>query len=74
MELRPYQLEIARAVVDSILNSRGLTFSVEIARQGGKNELSAHIELLLLTMFMARGGSAVKCSSWSVPAAAAVPT
>lgn len=62
MQLRPYQLEIARAVLDSIENARGLTFSVEIARQGGKNELSAHIELLLLTMFMARGGSAVKCS------------
>jgi hypothetical protein len=62
MELRPYQLEIARAVLESIENHRGLTFSVEIARQGGKNELSAHIEVLLLTMFMARGGSAVKCS------------
>jgi len=35
---------------------------VEIARQGGKNELSAHIELLLLAMFMAKGGNAVKCS------------
>jgi hypothetical protein len=62
MHLRPYQLEIARAVLDSIENDRGLTFSVEIARQGGKNELSAHIELLLLTMFMAKGGNAVKCS------------
>jgi hypothetical protein len=62
MHLRPYQLEIARAVLDSIQTSRGLTFSVEIARQGGKNELSAHIEVLLLTMFMAGGGSAVKCS------------
>ncbi|MGA2368425.1 MAG: hypothetical protein ABSF74_07650, partial [Dehalococcoidia bacterium] len=49
-------------MLDSIENSRGLTFSVEIARQGGKNELSAHIEVLLLTMFMAGGGSAVKCS------------
>jgi len=62
MELRPYQLEIARAVLGSIESRRGLTFSVEIARQGGKNELSAHIGVLLLTMFMARGGSAVKCS------------
>jgi len=62
VELRPYQLEIARAVLASIENHRGLTFSVEIARQGGKNELSAHIEVLLLTMFMARGGTAVKCS------------
>jgi len=62
MLLRPYQFEIARAVLDSIDNQRGLTFSVEIARQGGKNELSAHIGVLLLTMFIARGGSAVKCS------------
>ena len=62
MILRPYQLEVARALLDSIENSRGLTFSVEVARQGGKNELSAHLEVLLLTMYMARGGSLVKCS------------
>jgi len=62
MKLRPYQQEVAKAVLDSIHNSRGLTFSVEIARQGGKNELSAHLELLLLTLHMARGGSLVKCS------------
>jgi len=40
----------------------GLTFSAEIARQGGKNELSAHLEVLLLTLYMAGGGSLVKCS------------
>jgi len=62
MELRPYQLEVARAVFDSILHRKGLTFSVEIARQGGKNELSAHIEVLLLTMFIAKGGTSIKCS------------
>ena len=39
-----------------------MTFSVEIARQGGKNELSVHLEVLLLTMFMAAGGNAIKCS------------
>ena len=50
MKLRPYQQEVARAVLESIQNNCGLTFSVEIARQGGKNELSAHLELLLLTM------------------------
>jgi hypothetical protein len=53
IELRPYQQEAAKAIFDSILNSKGLTFSVEIARQGGENELSAHIEVLLLTMFIA---------------------
>lgn len=60
--LRPYQLEVARAVMDSVVNRKGLTFSVEIARQGGKNELSAQLEVLLLTLFIARGGNAVKCS------------
>ena len=48
--------------MDSIAKGSGLTFSVEIARQGGKNELSAHLEVLLLTLYMARGGSIVKCS------------
>jgi len=62
MKLRPYQQEVARAVVDSVRNNRGLTFSVEIARQGGKNELSAQLEVLLVTLYMAKGGSLVKCS------------
>jgi hypothetical protein len=62
MKLRPYQLELARAAMDSIQKGMGLTFSVEIARQGGKNELSAHLEVLLLTLYMARGGNLIKCS------------
>jgi hypothetical protein len=62
MKLRPYQLEVARAVMDSIQDGKGLTFSVEIARQGGKNELSAHLEVLLLTLYMAGGGNLIKCS------------
>jgi len=62
MKLRPYQQEVAKTVLDSVQNHRGLTFSVEIARQGGKNELSAHLELLLLTLYMARGGNLIKCS------------
>jgi hypothetical protein len=62
MKLRPYQMEVARAAMDSIQKGKGLTFSVEIARQGGKNELSAHLEVLLLTLYMARGGNLIKCS------------
>ena len=62
MELRPYQLEVARAAMNSIQQGLGLTLSVEIARQGGKNELSAHLEVLLLTLHMARGGTLIKCS------------
>ncbi len=46
--LRPYQLEAAQAILGSVNRRQGLSFSVEIARQGGKNELSARIELLLL--------------------------
>jgi len=60
--LRPYQIEVGRAVLDSVWNRKGLIFSVEIARQGGKNELSAQLEVLLLTLFMAKGGNLVKCS------------
>lgn len=62
MKLRPYQQEVARAILESIIGTKGLTFSVEMARQGGKNELSAHLEVLLLTMFITKGGSGVKCS------------
>ena len=41
--LRPYQGEIFKAVIESVWNRRGLTFTVEIARQGGKNEVSAQL-------------------------------
>ncbi len=61
-KLRPYQAEVARAILNSVLNRRGLTFSVEISRQGGKNELSAQLEVLLLTLFIGIGGNLIKCS------------
>jgi hypothetical protein len=61
--LRPYQRQVAMAVLDSVFGRKGLTFSVEIARQGGKNELSAQLELLLLTLFMtARPKNLIKCA------------
>ena len=60
--LRYYQREVALAVLDSVLGRRGLTFSVEISRQGGKNELSAQLELLLLTLYMAQPENLIKCS------------
>jgi len=61
-KLRPYQREIALAVLDSVFHRRGLSFSVEMARQGGKNELSAQLELLLLTLYMAEPQNMIKCS------------
>ena len=61
-KLRLYQIEIGRSVLDSVLSGKGLTFSVELARQGGKNELSAQLEVLLLTLFMGLGGNGIKCA------------
>ena len=60
--LRPYQQEVAPAILNSVFGRKGLTFSVEIARQGGKNELSAQLELLLLTLYMAEPKNLIKCS------------
>ena len=60
--LRPYQSQVGKAILDSVLGRKGLTISVEISRQGGKNELSAQLEVLLLTLFIGLGGNAVKCA------------
>src|SRR5437764_13918040 len=46
--LRPYQIEVARAILAAGRARDGRTLSVQIARQGGKNEVSAQVELLLL--------------------------
>ena len=53
---------MALAILDSVFGRKGLTFSVEMARQGGKNELSAQLELLLLTLYMVEPQNLVKCS------------
>lgn len=60
--LRQYQLEPARAILDSILHGRGLSFVVMMSRQAGKNELSGQLEAYLLNLFQRRGGQIVKAS------------
>jgi hypothetical protein len=60
-------MEIGTAVMDSVYYNKGITFSVEIARQGGKNELSAQMEALLLTLSMAEKRNLIKCSPTFVP-------
>ena len=60
--LRPYQREIARAVKDSVLNRRGLTFVVILPRQSGKNELQAHLFAWLLFRYVYNGGNIVSVS------------
>jgi hypothetical protein len=44
----PYQIEVAEAILKSHLERQGHIFTVMIARQGGKNEISAWIEAYLL--------------------------
>ena len=61
-QLRPYQVEAGRAILDSVVRRQGLSFSVEVARQGGKNELSAQLEALLLLLNVTEDVDAVKCS------------
>ncbi len=41
MPLRPYQLDVARAVAQSVAERQGLTFTVLMPRQSGKNQLPA---------------------------------
>ncbi|MBI4236544.1 MAG: hypothetical protein HY688_04235, partial [Chloroflexi bacterium] len=69
VRLRPYQVAVARAVLGSVRRGQGLTFTVEMARQAGKNELSAQLELYLLGLMAGRGGDLVKASPTFVPQA-----
>jgi hypothetical protein len=60
--LRPYQATIAREIVRRVLDRDGGSLSVEVARQGGKNETSAQVELVTLLGHAATGGTIVKCA------------
>ncbi len=55
-------MEAGRAILASVIGRKGLSFSVEIARQGGKNELSAQVEALLLSANVNRDVDAIKCA------------
>lgn len=60
--LRSYQLAAARPILESVRRRQGAVFTVEMARQMGKNELSAHLEAYLLYRHQRRGGTIVKCA------------
>ncbi len=60
--LRQYQAEAGRAVLASVLARRGLTLTLMMARQAGKNELSAQLELLLLLKYARQPLDAIKCA------------
>jgi hypothetical protein len=49
IRLRPYQLEAAQAVIESVLHNEGGTYVWKFARQGGKDEtLTALYQYLML--------------------------
>lgn len=60
--LRAYQIPPARAIIDSVLNHRGLSFVVMFPRQSGKNELQAQIECYLLMLYSQLSAEIVKAS------------
>ena len=62
LRLRTYQEQVARAVVDSVMNRKGLTFVMIFPRQSGKNELQAQLEAYLLTLLMNTDAEIVKVS------------
>ena len=62
IRLREYQAGAARAIVDSVLGQRGLSFAVMFPRQSGKNELQAQIEALLLWALSRTDAEIVKVS------------
>jgi len=60
--LRRYQEEVARAVITSVLQRRGLSFVVLFPRQSGKNELQAQIEAYLLLSLSLSPAEMIKVS------------
>lgn len=58
--LYPYQAEIANAIIHSIDHNLGQIITVMMARQSGKNQLSAIIEAFLL--FTRREGTIIKAA------------
>jgi hypothetical protein len=67
--LRWYQIEAGRAIARSVFQRRGDSITVMMARQAGKNELSAQLELLLLAAHMGLDVDAVKCAPTFQPQA-----
>jgi len=67
--LRPYQQEVADAIVKSVVNRLGLSFVVIFPRQSGKNEAQAHIEAWLLCLLSAQDIEIVSVSPTYKPQA-----
>jgi hypothetical protein len=73
LQLRSYQVEVGRAILDSVLQQKGLTFAVMFPRQSGKNELQAQLEAYLLMLLSDREAEIVKVSpTWKPQAQTAM--
>jgi len=62
LKLRRYQEAAARAIVQSVLCRKGLSFVVIFPRQSGKNELQAQLQAYLLTLLSAERHEMVQIS------------
>ncbi len=62
LKLRYYQQEAAIAIIDSVMQKKGMSFCVIFPRQSGKNELQAQIETYLLSACQLLDAEIVKVS------------
>jgi hypothetical protein len=62
LQLRQYQQAVADAVIQSVMEEKGLSFVVMFPRQSGKNELQAQIETFLLAFLCNREAEMIKIS------------
>ncbi len=62
LKLRHYQEEAARAIVNSVVNHKGLSIVVIFPRQSGKNELQAQVQAYLLTLLSGERNEIVQIS------------
>ena len=66
LKLREYQKDVAKTVIGSVLEHKGLSIVVMFPRQSGKNELQAQIETYLLAVLFTQHAEMVKISpTWS---------
>jgi hypothetical protein len=62
IHLRPYQVQIANAVKNSIINQLGLSIVAILPRQSGKNEHQSHIFAWAMYRYAQAGGRIVSVS------------
>lgn len=67
--LRPYQAQVVTAVARAVAAGDGGTYTCMMARQSGKNETSAYLERVLLTLHHAERRTGIKAAPTLVPQA-----